>query len=424
MNDFTIILRSLSARLFSTVTTVITVAVAVGLMLTLLSMRDASRRAFDRGPGNMDILISRDSSPLVSVLNGVFYARAPASPIRLDEYEALVQRLGARIDFAVPTQLGDSYRGLPVMATTREFFERFQPSLEAPWKLREGAVFSNPFEVVLGSAAAKATLLRIGDTIHLTHGMAGDPSAHEHYEYDYKVVGVLEPTGGSHDRAIFTDLRSAWIIHAHDRRTGADSGATRTTEADLTDADRLITGVYAKAFTRPGSSASAVMPSVLAELRRDPSITVAQPAREIERLFTIVGSIDQLILGIAAVVLVSSGIAIMLALYNSMEQRRRQIAVLRVLGASRGRIFGLVLTESAVLGALGAGAGFLLFVVGSRIVASALKERLGLVVQPVITPDWLLGVIAGTIVLASAAGIVPAVMAYRTSVARSLRPVG
>lgn len=424
MTDFTIILRSLTARLFSTVTTTVTVAVAVGLMLTLLSMRDAGRQAFERGPGNMDILISRDSSPLVSVLNGVFYADAPARPIEWSAYERLVERLGPRIDFAVPTQQGDSYRGFPVMATTREFFERFQPDLREPWRMASGGVFTEPFEIVVGAAAARATGLAIGDTAYLTHGMPGAKGSHEHTEYAFRVVGVLEPTGSGHDRALFIDIRSSWVLHAYDRRRAEDARAPLATLDDLRPEDKLITGIYAKAFARPGAQASAVLPSVLAELRADPSVTVAQPTSEIANLFKIVSNIDQVFLGIAAVVLVSSGIAIMVALYNSMEQRRRQIAVLRVLGASRGRIFGLVLTESALLGLFGAALGYAVFLVGSEAVASAMKARLGLVIRPVLAGEWTLAVLAGTVALATLAGVVPAVMAYRTSVARSLRPAG
>jgi len=150
----------------------------------------------------------------------------------------------------------------------------------------------------------------------------------------------------------------------------------------------------------------------------------ADPTSEIRKLFAIVGNVNQILLAMAAVVMVSSGIGIMLALYNSMEQRRRQIAVLRVLGCSQMRIFGLVVTESALLGVIGGVAGLAICLVGVRLVTMVMKERLGLVIEPVFALDWVLGVLAGTVVLAAAAGIVPAVMAYRTSVAKNLRPIG
>ena len=440
MSDWTIICRSMTSRRFSTVTTIITVAVAVGLMLTLLSMRDSGRKAFERGTGNMHLLISNDSSPLVSVLNGIFYANAPARPIPWSTFNQLVSTFPH--EYAIPTQQGDSYLGLPVMATSTEFFSKFSPDANydpskpkekqagSPWRLAAGRFFERPFEVVLGAKAAEESGAEVGDVIELSHGMKtrrnqDSPAEHHtHSDFPYTVVGILELTGSSHDRAVFTDLNSTWIIHAHERRHRDDPTSPSTTQADLTDADRKITGIYLRLPTREGSNISPLLPTVAAKLRADPSITVAQPTKEIKSLFEIVSSIDQILLAMASAVMVSSGIAIMLALYNSMEQRRRQIAVLRVLGCSKPRIFGLIVTESAIIGLIGAFAGFGLAFVGSRVVAVAMKHRLGLVIDPTFDPKATAGVLLASLVLASAAGVVPALMAYRTPVAKNLRPIG
>lgn len=425
LTDFTIIRRSMSSRMFSTVTTILTVAVAVGLMLVLLSMRDAGERAFERGSGNMHLLISRDSSPLVSVLNGVFYANAPARPISWAEYERLVASLPA--EFAVPVQLGDSYRGMPVLATTAEFFTKFRPDPTEGWTLAQGRFFEKELEIVVGATAARTTGLRVGDTIFVTHGVgraAVGAEPHIHKEFPFKVVGILRPTGSAHDRALFMNLDSSWLMHAFDRRLAEDPRAGVPTLADLQERDRLITGIYLRVLTREGQDASAVLPQVFAALRADPSLTVASPTAQIRQLFAIVSNIDQVFLAMAAVVMVSSGIAIMLALYNSMEQRRRQIAVLRVLGCSRPRVFGLIVTESALLGLIGAAAGTALALAGGVAVAAVMKERLGLVVEPKMPVEAVLIVVLATVALASAAGIIPAVMAYRTSVAKNLRPMG
>ena len=425
MTDWTIIRRSMTSRLFSTVTTVITVAIAVGLMLTLLSMRDSGRRAFERGSGNMHMLISNDSSPLVSVLNGIFYANAPARAITPARFAEIANSFPA--EYAIPTQPGDRYMGLPVLATTREFFTKFSPnpdfkpgSAELGWKLAEGRIFEAPFEVVVGARAAREANVGIGDQLALTHGTGKE--AHVHRDFLYKVVGILEPTGASHDRALFTDLTSSWIIHAYDRRKETNPDAGKPTEADLTDADKLITGIYARIATRPDMNISAMIPAQLAKLRADGNITVASPSTEIQSLFRIVGNIDQILIAMVAAVMVASSISIMLALYNSMEQRRRQIAVLRVLGCSRPRVFGLVVTESAIIGMLGGLAGFALAFIGTRVVAAVLKEKLGLVVEPIFDPRITFLVLVASLGLAALAGLIPAAVAYRTSVARNLRP--
>jgi len=403
--------------MFSTVTTVVTVSVAVGLLLVLLSMHESGQRAFQRGSGNMELLVSRDASPLEAVLNGVFYANAPRNYMEWSKFEEIER--SSPWAFAIPTQLGDSYRGLPVMAAAPSLFEMFEPVNKGAWVFREGGVYGGPFEVVVGSEAARATGLKLGDTIYLTHGRGGDAEAHQHREYSYKVVGILEPTGSLHDRAVFTDLMSSWIVHAHDRRKAElGSGIDLTTEDQVLEEDKKITGIYGAAMSRT------VLPQVFDRLRRDPTLTVVSPSDQIRKLFAIVGNIDQILVGMAAVVMVSSGIGIMLALYNSMEQRRRQIAVMRVLGCSRGRVFGLVVTESAMLGLMGAFLGVVLALVGAQAVAAILKARLGLVIEARIGVELMLVVVVATIALSSLAGVVPAVMGYRTSVVRNLRPIG
>jgi putative ABC transport system permease protein len=396
-------------------------------MLVLLSMRDAGRQAFARGSGNMHLLVTADSSPLVSVLNGVFYANAPARWIPWSRYRQMAA--DPRLEWAIPNQQGDSFMGYPVLATTPDFFGKFEPAPGTHWRFARGRAFTGAFEVVLGSRIADASGLKLGDKIVLTHGRsdARGPSGEPpdvHREYPFEVVGILGPTGSSHDRALFISLESAWVLHADDRRERQGAAPGSTTLADITDDDRRITGVFIRGVTREGSSASVIVPVIASEFRRDPSLTVAEPAKEIGRLFGIVSSIDQILLAMAGVVMISSGIAIMLALYNSMEQRRRQIAILRVLGCSRPRIFGLIITESALLGLLGAAAGIVIAAVGGFLVAFVLRQKLGLVVDPMLGPTWVVGVAAATVLLAAAAGLVPAVMAYRTGVAKNLRPLG
>lgn len=436
MTDWTIIFRSLTGRLFSTVTTVLTVAVAVALMLVLITMREAGKRAFERGAGDMHLYVSAESSPLASILNGIFYANPPRRSIPASRYEKL--RTQAPWAYAVPIQQGDSYLGMPVIATTPEFFSKYMPNVNEPWVLADGRYFTGDFEVVVGSQAAQVSGLRVGDEIFLTHGIglsrqaraAAEQSgeiigeAHVHYDFTYKVVGILKPTGGSHDRALMTSLQSTWIIHAHDRRLKDIPGVKTTLASDLIDADKKITGIYLRLATREGSSTPANLPQVFTMLRADPTITVAAPFDEIRKLDVIVGNVNTIFIAIAAAVMLSSGIAIMLALYNSMDLRRRQIAVLRVLGASQPRIFGLVITESALIGIFGAVAGAVLALVGSLAAAGLMKEYIGLAISPVVPLRELIIVMLATIALACIAGLIPAVSAYRTAVATNLRPIG
>ena len=489
MTDLSIILRSLKVRLFSTMVTVLTVAIAVGLLMALLMLRTSGERAFSRGTGNAQLLVSRDASPLESVLNGLFYANAPRNSITLEKYEEIVASFPWA--WAVPTQMGDSYKGVPVVATNSDFFTEFQPVDGVPWTFEDGRRFARPYELVVGSDAARKSGLKMGDKVPLTHGFGHSrENAHVHDTHLFEVVGILAPTESSHDRAIYTDLTGSWVLHAEDRHAhhshggddghdhgehdhdhdhahddghdhdhahdddhdhdhahgdghdhahdhghdhgdghdhahdhGHDHAHPKLEVEDLLPEDKLITGILLSTPSRRGGAVSAILPQAFDMLRKDTSITVASPSNQVDRLFAIVGNVDRLLLAMAWVVLISSGIGILLALWNSMEQRRRQIAILRVLGCSRERLFSLVITESILIGMFGAIMGIVVCWAGTLAIADQLRARLGIVIDPTMDARTILLVIAATMALAAVAGLAPAMRAYRTSVAENLRPM-
>lgn len=396
----------------------------------------------------MHLLVSADTSPLASVLNSVFYAGTPSRSLGYIEQQRLAR--DPRVAWAVPTLVGDSYKGFPVVATTPDFFSKFSIDVRSlstsaseisTWKMQTGKVFKSNFQVVLGSDVASSTGLQVGDHMSLTHGMSG-AGGHVHDEFVFDVVGVLARTGTPHDRAVFVSLESSWILHAHDRREregliehdehdnhdhhdheGHDHPPPTTLD-DVTLDDQRITAIMVHGRTREGRSTSASIGAIAGELRSNPLLTVADPTAEVNSLFELIGGIDIVLRAMAGVVLVSSSIGIMLALYNSMDQRKRQIAVLRVLGASRWRVLRLVLAEAMMIGILGALLGLVMAFAGSALVTSVLRALTGVVVQPNISGLATLGIGAGAVVLATLAGLVPAVMAYRTSVAKNLKPLG
>lgn len=428
MTDLSIIRRSLTSRLFSSTTTIITVAVAVALLLVLLSMRDAGRRALERGSGNMHLLVSADTSPLTSVLNAVFYAKAPARAMPYDRATALADN--PLVEWALPVAQGDNYKGYPTLAVEPSFFEKFEPIAggdaqgSGRFRLASGK-FPAPgehFAVVLGASAARGTGLSVGDKLVITHGTgAAAESGHVHDDHPFTVSGILQPTGTAHDRAVFISLVSTWIVHADDFRHSRGDKEEPTPD-NLRAGEKLITGIYTRARGRDAGNAPATLPQLFSELRKDPTINVASPSQQIDQLFVIVGNIDKLFLAVAAVVMLSSAVTIMLVMHTAMEARKKQIAVLRVLGASKGRVFSLALTEAAILGLLGAALGVLLAVGGVILTAGAVRKQLGLVIEPRVEVTWAIVLLAAAIVLACLAGLIPAWRAYRTNVLANLRP--
>lgn len=418
MTDLTIIRKSLQSRWFSTGTTVLTVGVAVAIFLVLLSMRDAGKQAFTRGTGNMHLLVSADSSPMNSVLNSVFYAGAPARAVKISKFADLLK--DPRVEWAIPVVQGDNYMGYPTLATEPRFFEKFEPAPGVRWSFASGRMPNSTFEVVLGAQAARGTGLGLGGKLHIVHGSKETGDVHE--EFPFVVVGILDPTGTAHDRAVFITTDATWIVHAHDWRASKND-PEEPTPNNLRDNEKLVTGVYVRMRTRPGSDTPPTLPQLFDELRKDTTLTVAQPSDQVRKLFEIIGGVDKIILAMAGAVLVSTAITIMLVLYQAMLMRKRQIAVLRVLGASRERIFMLILTEAAVIGLLASALGIALAYAGSFAVSWAVKANLGLVIEPSVSGTWLVAVAAGTVVLSCLAGLVPAALAYRTHVIANLKPV-
>jgi putative ABC transport system permease protein len=395
------------------------VAISVAVLLTLLSLREAGLKSFRRGLGNAHLVLSAEGSPLSTVLNAIFYVHPPRNAIPM----SVVEEISASFPWAwaIPTQLGDSYVGFPVLAVGEGYFENVEPVAGHPWALARGAWPTSPFHVVLGSEVARRTQLLIGDHIHLSHGSQEDGHVHEEMSFD--VVGILAPSQSQHDRVVFSSLEGSWLIHAIDRRHAAGLEEPKTPE-DLLEEDRLVTGVLLRLPTRANRSSSAALQQMHDVLRRDDRVTVASPAAQIDRLWTIISGIDVIFLAMAGAVLVSSCIAIMLSLWTSMELRRRQLAILRVLGASKGRVLGLVLSESLVMGFIGAAAGIGLAWAGGFAAAAALQVRTGVRIEPHLDLRYTLAVAAAAVILAALAGVGPAIRAYRTNVAHHLRPLG
>ena len=171
-----------------------------------------------------------------------------------------------------------------------------------------------------------------------------DHEGHVHDEVVFEVVGVLEPSGTHHDRIVVASLEGGWLVHAIDRRL-AEGRPEPTSVADLEPEDKLITGLLLRTPVRPGRGSAAIVQQAFERLRRDPSVTVASPSTQVDRLFGIVSNLDTVFLALGVGILVSGAASVMLALWNSMELRRRQIAVLRVLGCATPR--RPVLTERA-----------------------------------------------------------------------------
>jgi putative ABC transport system permease protein len=260
--------------------------------------------------------------------------------------------------------------------------------------------------------------LALGSTFRVTHGLEKAPEAHEHRE-EWTVVGVLSPTGTPLDRAIFVTLGSFFHIAEH-ARPGAEPGeGMQPHEGSAEDHDEAVWAV-SSIVVRLKSPALRLL--FVEDMKKRPDLQPALPATEIGKLFGIVEQIDGFFRLVAWLVLVVSGIAILVGLYDAIEGRRREIAILRALGARPAHVFALVTLEAVLLCLAGGALGLALGHGAVAAVGPLLLEHAGVRVAPELgaLDAW---IAAGLVAMGLVTGFVPALRALRVPVAQNLHPI-
>lgn len=404
--------------------TALYVGLGTALALLVTAARESTQRSFADVAHGYDLLLApQNGSGLTAVLSTLFYVDRPVGTL---PYEALERaRKDPRVKAAVPYALGDMFRGHRVVGTTADHFRVLTDA--AGRTLDEGItgrVFApEAFEAVVGSQAARLAGLALGDTIRVSHGLSA--ALHEHAE-TWKVVGLLRPTGTPQDRAVFIPLPTFYAIKGHtEEPAGGQPGAAAAPEdghedghehAHEADSDvRRLTGIGVR-LTSPF-----LRLQVFGELRKDgQGVQPVMPADEVRTLLDdVVGPVDAAFRWLAGLVLLVGALGILVGLYNTLQGRRREIAVLRALGARPAHVFLLLLLEAVLLCLLGGLVGLVLGHGAVLALAPGMLAQYGvrLSADPGLT-DLLL--LAGLALLGVVVGLVPAWRGLRTPVAENL----
>jgi putative ABC transport system permease protein len=406
--------------------TAFSMGLGVALVVSVLVVYGVVSQSFHRGGEGYDLIIGAKGGKEQLVLNTVFYLSEPLGNIPYSLYEDMTEgKLAPYVDLAIPVCMGHSYQGFRVVGTVPEMFtelkyrgdQSYEFGLTAEGKpgggKGENFKSENPFDAVMGSIAAARTNLQVGEKFQAVHG-SGE-GGHVHKE-NFKVVGVLAPTGTPVDRAIFVNMKGFFEIH------GVEGGAAHKEHAgehdEHGDEAKQITAILV-CCKQPNPSRNADV--VGAVINKGPIAQAVSPLRVIADLFeSVVGKLEWILLGMAVLTVIVAGISIMVSIYNSMSDRRHEIAVMRALGARRVTVMLIILLESILLSLLGGGLGLLL---GHGLIgacSSIIVNWTGVTVGLLQFQPLELFLIPGLILLASAVGYLPALAAYRTDVAQSL----
>lgn len=357
-----IVVRNLRVRAFSTFLTLVGISLATAMALVVPLVLQSLERGAANAAQIFDLLIAAKGSPTQAVLSSLYLLQPPIANLPYATYERLTRDPRARR--VVPLAFGDSYRGLPLIGTSTQVFElRLTPTDPPYFRLKQGRPFLHTYEAVLGARAARETGLEVGAEFLSDHGFfasqaeAASALAH-HQEEKYRVVGILEPTGGPWDRAILVPIEAYWEVH------GEGEGKREVTAVLFTG--RRLSDVYQVAQeVNRSPEAQAVLPGqVFAQVRE--AMLQGQSAY---------GALSLLVLFLAAL-LIWQGI------YAQGLERRRHNALLRALGAPRGLVFSVLLWETTLEVGLGILLGVLLGWGLAAAGSGALGERLGFYLPP------------------------------------------
>ncbi|MBC8108496.1 MAG: ABC transporter permease [Anaerolineae bacterium] len=472
MNVFQLVLKQMRQRALSSWLTMLSVLLGVALAIAIVILRRESAGLFGQKDFGYDVIVGAKGSPLQLTLNTVYHIDRSPGNISYSIYEQMMRERDFRSDIksAVPMAVGDSYQGRRIVGTLPKMFgidddgkpipadRVFEYRLGKKYEMADGRVFApNKFEAVIGSDIQKLTGLKLGDEFKATHGLPHPNEKPDVHDTNWKVVGVLKKTNTASDCVIFIPLISFYAIAEHDEaliaqnaiREGKkpppprapanastqpaddhddhgdhdehDHGHNYHVNADGTIDLHLPKDVWGLSAILIRSRGGFNAMNLMYRINNGPYAVAVNPATTMREFFDrFFSGTATLLLAIAALVTVVAAVGILVSIYNSVSARMREIAILRALGATRGKVLLLICLEAATIGLVGAIGGLiaahLLAAVASAFFTRMLGEGINWLAWQPIELLYLLAVV----ILCLVAGLVPAIKAYRVPVADNL----
>jgi putative ABC transport system permease protein len=420
--------RSIQQRSLASTLTAISMALGVALVVTVLVLHDVIDQSFRRGAQGYDMIVGAKGGQLELVLSTAYNIGRPIENIPYNYYEELLPggRFAAQVETAIPVCLGDSYEGFLVIGTLPERFTKLHYLDGRNYEFAEGRNFEvdHFYEAVIGAYVSQQTGLKIGGEMRPTHGVAEKGEA-GHKHRPFQVVGILAPTGTPLDRNVFVNMEGFYHLEGHSHHSAGHDADTGSDHADhdhdhvdsnkpVPEDAKRVTAVLV--CTEP----TAVM-TLAKQINEGATAQAALPAQVmIELLDGIVGNVQVILLLLAVLVVVVAGIGILVSIYNSMSDRRREIAIMRALGARRWTVMLVILLESILLAQGGGALGLLLGHGMIGALGPTILEYTGIAIGTLHFSWTELVLVPGLVVLAALVGYLPAVIAYRTDVAQAL----
>lgn len=420
----------------NTALSVILLTASVAIISLLILLQEQFEKQFSSNIDGVDLVIGAKGSPLQLILSSVYQVDAPTGNISYDAAKIWMKH--PFVKTAIPLAFGDNYRGFKIVGTTSDYLEKYGAKVEA------GKIFDKNFEVVVGSEIAKKLNIKVGDKFFGSHGDAEEGEVHE--EFAYVVSGIASPTGKVIDNLILSNIQSVWAMHdshgheethsenpahgeeghvheegeehhhaGHGEEGHVHEDGDEHHHDEISEEGKEITAVLIKFKNKMGF---VLWPRLIAQ---NTDMQAASPAVEINRLFSLFGIGLQALQYLAYGIMLISGISIFIALYNTLKERKYEFALMRVSGAGRVQLLGLVLFESLLLCVTGFFLGTIVGRVGLWLISSTTEQEYKMTFDPfafALEKEGVLFLV--TIFVGVVAALIPAIKAYRLNISKTL----
>jgi putative ABC transport system permease protein len=395
-----IAILNLRFRLLSNIFNIAVLGLGIAMIVTLLHVNAQLQQRFTRDLKGIDMVVGAKGSPMQLILSSVFHLDVPTGNIALAEADNIKRH--PLIKSAIPLALGDNYQGFRIVGTTADYITFYKA------ELAEGKVFSEPMQAVAGSAVAAKHNLKIGGRITGAHGLTSGDDSHD--DMPYEIVGILKPTGGVIDRLVLTPVESVWKVHGDSieaHKHDHEHNHEKEKKAELNP--REITALLVS-YASP--AAAVILPRLV---NKDSAMQAASPAFELARLLKMTGTGSEAIRGFGLLLMLIAAAGFFVTLFNAVNERRYDIVLMRCLGATRWKVFLLVLWEGLLLGVSGIILGLLMARVLMRMAASWLEQSKYIVLDSALYHPYEMYIVIFALVISAVAAIIPAILAYRVN---------
>lgn len=405
-------IKSLRNRWGTVALTVFSIAFSVSLLLGVEKIRGDAKQSFTDTISGTDLIIGARSGNVQLMLYSIFHIGNATSNISWESYEKI--KALPSVSWTVPLVFGDSYHGFRVVGTSLDYFQYYRYANRRILEFQEGRAFSDIFDAVIGSDIARKFNLSVGDDIELTHGIGHVGFAH-HEDKPFRVTGILAKTGTPVDRTVLVNLKGIEAIHV-DWIGGAQLPGDSVSAEEVRHMHLEPESITAFLVGLKSRGAILGVQRMVNTYKEEPLLAII-PGPTLQELWDVMGTVEIALIAISVLVVAGGLLGMMTVILAGLNERRREMAILRSVGARPVHIFGLLVLESGSLALLGAIVGNIMLYGALFIARPLIESRWGLFIPITLPTAWDLMIFVSVILAGLIVGFVPGYIAYKNSLA-------